>query len=141
MWNSKMNLSASQRRKANDNSFKWDSDDDLDSSESMSSDDDHTRKSKNYYETVTAQMDDDDNIQVGESLFTDLCETWLNVHGSAVIEKILQKRKTTDKKPALKKSGRGGTIKVDEAKDMLTRCPKCQLPHTTDLDCTKLLKK
>lgn len=55
---------------------------------SESSQDDGMRLSNR--EEVEAFSSTEGEIQVGEELFTELCDAWLKTHGSRVLKKILQ---------------------------------------------------
>jgi len=48
--------------------------------------------------TVNAPLDNDGNVYVGEKLFTEMCEAWLDTHGTEVLESVLNSRKITSTK-------------------------------------------
>jgi len=77
----------------------WDSIDSCDDNFSKSMDKDNRRE-------VDCFSTDEGIIQVGEELFQEICEAWLDTHGIEIVEKCLQSRKKVSAKPSTKLFGR-----------------------------------
>lgn len=104
---------------------------------SYSSSDDKKPKDQKM-DSVFDIEDGDDVITVGEELFTEICDAWLNVHGSQVMEKILAKKKLSKGKS--KKNRQVIPIKSQTSRNNADQCNTCGLQHTPGLPCAKLFE-